>query len=428
MKPKIYALIDCNNFFVSCERVFRPELKNKPTLVLSNNDGCVVARSQEAKDLGIKMGVPLFKIRDIVEKNKVNLFSSNFELYGDMSNRVMTILESFTENIEIYSIDEAFLDITDLGIKDYEKFGQDIINKIKKYTGLPVSVGIASTKTLSKLANEIGKEERRFNAVTDLISLTEEELDEKLSKIKVGDIWGVGHNRNFLLQSKGIYTAKDLKYSNRVWIKNKLSIMGERTQLELKGVCCFEVDQSPNPKRGISSTRSFGKYITNFAELKQAVSSYIAIAARKLRQQKSTVEYITVYIRTNRFNQDPKYTNAYTIRLSDCSDYTPTLTKYAVEALKQIYKDGYKYQKAGVFLTGIRPKESKQMNLFGVNDLDKDKNQTAINHSFDRINSKYGRNLIRTGSEGFIKSWTIKREAVSPRYTSEWSGVLRVKI
>lgn len=428
MKQTTYALIDCNNFFVSCERIFRPDLWRKPTAVLSNNDGCIVARSQEVKDLKIPMGAPYFKWEDVLTKNDVTLFSGNFRLYGDISNRVMSVLEDFSPEIEVYSIDEAFINLTNLRIQDYKEFGDTIVRTVQKRVGVPVSVGIASTKTLCKLANEIGKMERRFQSTTDLTTLSNSEIDSRLEKLKVGEIWGIGRNRVDFLKKNGVYTAKDFKYANRPWVKKNLSVLGERTHLEMNNIPCFKVDDSPNPKKGIASTRSFGNYVTEKAQMKEAVASYVAIAAKKLRKQKSVCSSITVYVRTNKFGQDPYYSNAYTISMDDASDYTPGLIKSALKALDKIWIQGKRYKKAGVYLTDISPKHSKQMSLHSVNDIDLEKNQDKVTNAVDSLNNKWGSYTVQTAVEGVKKKWKMKRELSSPEYTTRWEEILKVRI
>lgn len=427
LKEKVFALVDCNNFFVSCERIFRPDLQKKPVIVLSNNDGCAVARSQEVKDFGVPMGAPYFKIENIVKEKGITLFSSNFELYGDISNRVMTLLEEYSSECEIYSIDEAFLNLTDVNKKRLNLIGEDLVRRVKMEVGIPVSVGIGATKTLAKIANEFAKKERRFNSTTNLVNLKEKELDDILSQIPIGDIWGIGRNRNIFLQSNGIYTAKDFKYTSQPWVRKHLSVMGERTYLELHGVSCFNLDKNPTPKKGIASTRSFGKYITKYERIEEAVATYTANAIRKLRKQNSLANHITVYIRTNKFKED-KYSSAYTESLPAYSNYTPTFIKHAKNALKKIFKPGLKYQKAGVYITGIRQLEDSPLGLFSsLQEKDEEKKRQVM-VQLDFLNKKYGREIIRAATQGIDQSWRVKAEMISQRYTTKWNEILEINI
>jgi DNA polymerase V len=314
MRTKIFAIVDCNNFYVSCERLFNPKLKNKSVAVLSNNDGIIIARSDEVKSLGIPMGAPLFKYKEIIRENKVTLFSSNYSLYGDMSWRVMETLKTFTDNIEIYSIDEAFLEISSLAIHDYVKFGQEIREKVRKWTGIPVSVGIARTKTLAKLANRLAKKDKTNNGVCVLLS---PDIDKELTKIEIGDVWGVGFRNAPKLKKIGINTALDLKNSDPKIIRKKYSVLLERTSLELNGISCIPINQSPAPKQSIASTRSFGRYITSLEEMEQALSTYVARAMAKLRRQKSIVGAFMIFIRTNyRSKIHHQYSNSLVTKLN----------------------------------------------------------------------------------------------------------------
>lgn len=426
---KNIALVDCNNFFVSCERIFNPDLWNVPTIVLSNNDGCAVARSQEAKDAGIPMGAPLFKIKDIVLAKGVRVLSSNFMLYGDISRRVMDTLDQFSDSVEIYSIDEAFLGVPSTLPDSELVWGNKIVRTVMKNIGVPVSVGIAETKTLAKLANEFAKTKRRFNSVTDLSVLNDEAMDHALSKLEAGDIWGIGWRNSSFLKRHGIFTALDFKHADRRWVRKHLSVVGERTHLELHRIPCFTVDNNPTPRKGIASTRSFGQYVNKKSDLREAVSTYVARAARKLRKQESVARYVTVYIRTNYHTKHlAQYSNAITVDLGEPTDYTPTLIKHALLGLDAIYKREFMYKKAGIYLTGISDKHSFPRSLFSNSSTEKVDTKSKLMQEIDKLNSRFGGAYIRVASEGLSHNWKVKSEFVSNRYTTNWNEILRISI
>jgi DNA polymerase V len=417
---KIYALIDCNSFYASCERIFRPDLKNKPVVILSNNDGCVVALTKEAKDLGVRRGSPYFKIdKDIL--NKLSVFSSNYSLYGDISHRVMNILSDYSPEMEIYSIDEAFLDITGMDIErtDYAK---NIRSKVMKDTGIPVSVGIARTKTLSKLANHLAKKNPAFEGVLDLSEV--KDIDAYLEKVPVEDVWGIGRQNTLKLTRKGIITAKDLKNMPDEWIKiNMGGVTGLRTVWELRGQPCIDLDSVTDPKKSIVSSRSFGERVSDLNGLKQAVTSYIANASAKLRQQNSLASALSVFIYTDRFKDEPQYNGSMTYRLPYPTSSCLELTEYGLNLLERIFKKGFKYKKAGVLLDGIVPGGSVQYNLFTPDRFD-----PAVDKVLDSINRKWGDNSLFLASAGIQKKWAMRREFVSPHYTTDWKEILKIKI
>lgn len=425
----IFGLVDCNNFYVSCERIFNPTLENKPVIVLSNNDGCCVARSNEAKKLGIKMGEPFFKVKEIIEKNKVQVFSSNYELYADISNRVMQTLFTFTPDVEVYSIDEAFINLRNLPIANYTNKGLEIRERILKWIGIPVSVGIAPTKTLCKIANELVKKNKEYKGVLSLVDKSEKELNEILKQIDVSDVWGIGRQYSKKLYSENINTAYDFKYSNPKFIQKIMTINGLRTQEELKGISCIPLEHEIPDKKGICSSRSFGRYVTEFNELKEAISSYITIASEKLRSQNSKCYKITVFIRTNHFRiNDKQYSNAKSYHFLESTSYTPDLIKAGTHLLKQIYKEGYKYQKAGVFLTEIVPENEVQNTLFNVDLFQyKSPKKDFLIKKIDEINSQFGNNSIIFASSGIKKEWKMKTEKRSPRFTTNLSELLKIE-
>lgn len=425
MRKSIYALIDCNNFYVSCERVFNPKLANIPVMVLSNNDGCVVARSSEVKAFGIKMAIPAFKCKDLIKKHNIRVFSSNYTLYADMSKRVMNTLQQFTPDIEIYSIDEAFLSFSNLYVKNLKAYGQRIKNTVQKWTGIPVSIGIASTKVLAKAANELAKKDSDLNGVLDFTRLTSNQIDKYLEEIDLIDIWGIGRSISRKLNKIGIKTAKDLKYADSKWIRRKTSVQGERISLELRGIPCFRLDQYPKPNKSIISSRSFGKAVTRKADLSEAISMYVARAAEKLRSQGSFANIIIVYITTNRFKDEPQYSNAAYLKLPAPTSSTIDLTKYAQKGLARIFKSGFKYKKAGVILEGIQDDKNLQQNFF--NNIAGQKRATFLMKAIDKINNTFGQGTLRLASEGIKRSWRMKRSHLSKRYTTNWNELLVVK-
>ena len=351
---RVYALVDCNNFYASCERVFRPDLRGKPIVVLSNNDGNIIARSKEAKALGIAMGEPYFKAKPLLKKYNVQVFSSNYTLYGDMSRRVMDVLQQVEPDLEIYSIDEAFISLP--GGKCFNRIrrGRYIRAVVQQYTGIPVSIGFASTKTLAKLANRIAKKESLHKGVFDLTD--HDDIDKLLATIKVEDIWGIGRQHTKKLNTQKIVTARDLKYADDGWIRKHLTVTGLRTVWELRGIPCVSLDKAPAPKKGIITSKSFGRPVTSIKELSEAVTTYISRAAEKLRSQHSIASSVSVFIATNRFKPEkPQYSNSLMLSLPGPTSSTPILIRQALRCLRKIYKPGYEYKKAGVMLTEIIP-------------------------------------------------------------------------
>jgi len=425
LNNKIFALVDCNNFYVSCERVFNPKLNGIPVVVLSNNDGCVVARSNEAKALGITMGVPYFKAEEIIKKNNVKVFSSNYSLYGDMSERVMNILNSFTPNIEFYSIDEAFLNLKDLAIKDFTKYGSEIRKTIFKCTGLPVSVGIARTKTLSKIANEFVKHHNRLKGVFDIID--HKQMDLLLSKVPCFDVWGIGGAYGKMLMNNKILTAKDFKNAGDSFVKSKMGIVGLRTKWELQGLSAVHLEEIVEPKKGIMSSRSFGRYVSSLPELEEAVSQYCIRATEKLRHQRSNCNNVYVFIQTNQYKlTDMQHAESKTITLPEPTNYTPEIVKYATFLIRKIYKKGFNYIKAGVMLGNIVPESPVQLNVF-LSNRDHDK-RSKIMKTMDKINNTFGRDTLKIASSGTKQNWSMKRQHISQRYTTNWNELLTIKI
>lgn len=350
------ALIDVNNFYVSCERVFNPKLNGKPVVVLSNNDGCAVARSNEVKALGISMGAPWFKMKDLAKQHGIIALSSNYALYADMSNRVMSILRQFSPDQEIYSIDESFLDLTSFQSRDLIQYGQEMKQRILQWTGLPVCVGIGATKTLAKLANHCAKKRPEFRGVCHFNAMPDHELDALLAQIPVGEVWGVGGKLAPRLTALGIKTVYDLKYANQKILRREFSVVMEKTIRELNGHVCIELEEAPPPKQQILSSRSFGTPVRDYNSLAESITLYISRAAEKLRRQQSLAGSVYVYIRTSPFKpDDPFYSNGMTIPLPSPTDDTRQLANIALWALRQLYKPNYNYAKAGIMLTELVP-------------------------------------------------------------------------
>ena len=414
---KSIAIIDVNNFYVSCERVFNPKLENKPVVVLSNNDGCAISRSNEAKALGIKMGTPWFKFKEFAKQENVTALSSNYTLYLDMSHRVMTLLSKFSPDQEIYSVDESFLDLTTFKSKDLIKYGQQIKTKIKQWTGLPVSIGIGSTKTLSKLANHIAKKNPSFKGVCNLNAMDQDTLETWMSHIPVNEVWGIGRSLAPKLNQLGIISVLDLKISDPDYIRQQFSIVLEKTVRELNGVMCMELKDVEEPNKEIMVSRSFGRRVKDKQELIEAITSYTSRAAERMRKQESVATSLYVYIRTSSHDDKKQYANGVNIPLFQPSDDSMVLTNAALLGLDYIYRDGYDYQKAGITLCNLTSKHKIQGNLF--ND--------TIAHSrmkiMDTINQRW-KGKLKLGSEGVTKEWEMKAQFKSRNYTTNWDQLM----
>jgi DNA polymerase V len=418
------ALIDVNNFYVSCERVFNPKLKNKAVVVLSNNDGCAISRSNEAKALGVVMGAPWFKMQELVKQHGIIGLSSNYALYADMSNRVMTTLNDFSPNQEVYSIDECFLDLTGFN-RDLKAYGQEMRGRILKWTGLPVCVGVGSTKTLAKLANHVAKKQSQFDGVCNLNQLTEDELSKVFSNIEVGEVWGLGRRLASKLKVLGINTVLDLKQADPEYLRGQFSVVMAKTVSELNGTVCIELEEIAPPKKQILSSRSFGHTVRDFNSLAESITLYMSRAAEKLRKQNSFAGSVHVYIRTSPFKLDePHYSNGMTIPMPSPSDDSRQLVKIALWGLKRIYRPSFNYAKAGVMLSEIVPKAGIQNDLFSQ--PASNQKSEALMSAMDAINRKMGRESIKLASEGFKRPWKMKQENKSPNYTTDWSGLVRI--
>ena len=412
-----FALIDGNNFYVSCERIFNPRLEGQPVVVLSNNDGCAVARSAEVKALGVKMGMPWFQMKDLARKHGIIALSSNYELYADLSNRMMGLLGRYSPDQEIYSIDECFLGLEGFEHYNLIEYGQEIRQTVKQGIGIPVCVGFAATKTLAKLANHCAKKGLAgVEGVCDLGRLSENERSSLFAKLPVGEIWGVGRRLSSQLAERGIATVEALRTADAKTLRREFSVVMERTMAELNGISCLAMEDAVPNKQQIMSSRSFGQYVYDLDGLGEAVASYIAIAAQKLRRQGSLASMVQVYIRTNPYKATaPQYQRGLTIPLPEPTDDTLRLTTIARWGLKKIYRPGFAYQKAGIALMNLRDAGTVQMSLFS-----KAKDNTKLMQVMDRINEVWGRGTLHSAAEGVQKEWTMKREMKSPGYTTRW--------
>lgn len=417
---QIFALVDCNNFYASCERVFNPSLEGKPVVVLSNNDGCVVARSNEAKALGIGMGVPAFKVKDVLEKNSVEVFSSNYALYADMSNRVMRTLSTFTPEMEVYSIDEAFLNLAGFScsLTDY---GRKIKRTVKKWTGIPVSIGIAHTKTLAKIAGRIAKRSAKADGVLDLTDSPY--IDKALAQVEVHDVWGVGRRNGRKLKRAGINNALSLKNADTEWIKRKFGVMGLRTVYELRGICCYRLEENPPAKKSITVSRSFGKAVESVDELKEAIATYVVRAGEKLRREKLVANVLTVFARTSYFDKRKRYSNSETIKLPCPTSHTPELISFAIKAIEQLYRKDCSFKKAGVLLNGLELQNRMQLPLF--DEVDRQKSQRLM-QAVDAIKAKIPEANLCWAAEGLNQPWRTHFRRRSHRYTTRWDELVDV--
>ncbi len=417
---KKIALVDCNSFYVSCETLFNPKLRNKPVVVLSNNDGCIISRSNEAKALGIKMGEPYFKEKDVIVKNNVQVFSSNYSLYGDISRRVMRTLKRFNSNIEIYSIDEAFLDLSNFSDDEIEGVGHEIRNVVLKWTGIPTSIGIAKTKTLSKVANHIAK--KKQSGVVSLIGI--ENIDPILEKVEINDVWGVGKQLTKFYHQNGIYNAKQLKNKSNTWVKKNSNVLSSRTAMELRGISCIDFETINSKRKSCVVSRSFGKRVEHFQELKEAIVSYALNASEKIRSESLVTKSITVFVRTSPFqSRYGFYSNSKTIDFPIATNNSIEIVKAALNALENIFKNGYRYQKAGVMLSHLS-ESTNNKNLFSSERDEKIKN---LMKSIDNTNYRYGRSTLSLASAGVHKKWNSKRQHYSKIDTSDFHCLPTIK-
>ena len=418
-KKKI-ALVDCNSFYVSCERLFNPKIRNVPVVVLSNNDGCVISRSTEAKALGIKMGEPYFKVKELVKKNNVQIFSSNYALYGDLSRRVMKVLKGFSEKIEIYSIDEAFIDLSHIEDKYVEEYGKKIRERVLQWTGIPTSVGISSTKTLSKVANHIAKKNKAG------VVFLKENIDNVLKKFDISDVWGVGKQLSKLYIKNGINNAYKLKNISNTWVKKSTNVLGAKTVMELRGISCISLETEESKRKSCCVSRSFGKKVESLDKLKESITTHCLNAAEKIRMDKQTARSVTVFIRTSPFDKNRKYySNSITIELPVSTNNSLELVKTATNALEKIYKYGYFYQKAGIILSKLKDKSEKELNL--LTPILENKSKTLMK-AIDYTNAKYGRNAISIAQAGVNNDWRMRREHSSRIDTASFDLLPKINV
>ncbi len=411
---KIFALVDCNNFYVSCELVFNPSLRGKPVVVLSNNDGCVISRSQEAKALGIKMGQPFFEIEEFAKRHGVLALSANFTLYGDMSRRVMETLFSVSPEVEVYSIDEAFVSLTGLPITDYDEYGNFIREKVYRWTGIPVAVGIAPTKTLAKVATYIAK--HYGNGGVQVIS-SDDDFSELLKKVPVEEIWGIGRSYSSFLRSKGVETAYDFTLLPEKWVKKYMKINGLRTQQELKGKSAISIS-GRGERRSFITSRTFGKSVEGFEDLLSAISTFVSLASERMREEGYLAASVSVYVAAGTYTRHPYFAQEAEI-FPVPTDFTPELIGAAERILRKIYKRGYGYKKAGVILGGLVPRSNYQYELFVPAEVMR--RREALMKAVDTINAKFGKNSISFASEKLSDQWHSVQKRLTRRYTTSWN-------
>ncbi len=418
-KNKI-ALVDCNSFYVSCERLFNPKIQKKAVVVLSNNDGCVISRSREAKNLGIKMGEPYFKVKNLVQKNKVEVYSSNYALYGDISRRVMKVLKTFSPKVEIYSIDEAFIDLSFIDEKGIEDYGKEIRSRVLKWTGIPTSVGIANTKTLSKVANHIAKKEK-----AGVIYLNEK-IDEKLKRFPIEDVWGVGKQLSKFYHKNNINNAYDLKNVSNTWVKKGTNVLGAKTAMELRGVACIGLQTDQEKRKNCCVSRSFGRKVKSIEELEESIITHTLNAAEKIRADDQIAKTITVFIRTSPFDKSRKYySSSKTIDLAIPTSNSIELIKNAVKALGDIYKNGNAYQKAGIILSSLKNADLNDQNL--LTPLLENKSKKLM-EAIDYTNTRYGRYAISIAQAGLSKGWKMRREHSSKIDTASFDSLPKIVV
>lgn len=423
----MYALVDCNSFFASCERVFNPSLRNKPVVVLSNNDGCIVTRTREVKKLGVPMGAPYFKYEKLLKAHGVAVCSLNFSLYGDMSDRVMQTIKTFAPDIEYYSIDEAFVSLKGFSHKNLQTYGEEMRDRVYQWTGIPVAVGMGSTKTLAKIATEYAKMFSRYDGVLDLTSKTEQEIDTILKNVPIEEIWGVGRQYAKMLQRFGMTSAWHFKYAEEGWVRRKMTKAGVATMKELRGEAMFKLDTNPQPRKSILSSRSFGRRVTSYDDLSEGVATHVSRACEKLREQGSVASAVTVFVKTGKHMKDKSqyYSNLKTVAFYEDTADTGDIISYALKGLEAIYRDDVRYKKAGVYLSGIVKNTKLQHALF--TDRQYTKKQQQLMKAIDSINHDWGGGTVQYAAEGIKKPWKMKSALRSKRFTQNWEELLVIK-
>jgi DNA polymerase V len=419
----MFALIDCNNFYASCERVFRPDLIGKPVVVLSNNDGCVIARSNEAKAIGIPMGAPAFESEKLFKQHNVNVFSANFALYGDMSQRVMTILRDYSPEMEIYSIDEAFLKLTGFDKFDLQDYGNQIRYRVTKWTGIPISIGIAPTKALAKAANRIAKKYQEQTGNVHLIN-TEEKRIKALKWLPVEDVWGIGRQHTKRLKAKNINTAFDFTQLTDNWVRENMAIVGLRLKHDLQGIPTLDMEDI-QPKKNIATTRSFETNYTKLEQIQERISTFAVSCSEKLRKQHSCCNSIMVFIHTNGHRNDlPQYSRNIVVKLPFPTNSSIELSRFATQALQRIFKQGYHYKKAGVIVMDFTPEDSTQLTFFE----NSDPRHVPLMKAIDVLNNLYGQQKIRLASQDIKRVWKMNQNKLSPRYTTKLSDIITIHV
>ena len=419
----MYALVDCNNFYVSCERVFQPQYNGKPVVVLSNNDGCIISRSYEAKEIGIPMGAPEFKVRDAIKQHNIKVFSSNYALYGDLSQRVMKILEKFCPSVEVYSIDEAFLNFDGMNISDYHQYGLDVQKKLMKWLSIPTGIGFAPTKALAKLANRIAKKfPERTNSV--YVIDTEDKRIKALKWTKIEDVWGIGYRLTKKMQSQQILTAYDFTLpQNEAFIKKEMGVVGLRLKYELEGKSVLSLEE-PKTKKNIAITRSFEKDITSYSELKERVSTFASVCAEKLRKQNSCCYGVVLFLKKDKFKANGERYNFYKMAMLPFPSNTSfSISNLALKMLSELYKEGDSYKKAGVIVTEIIPANQRQFHLFD----DENPKFQKIMEVIDKQHAKIGERKIRLGNQDLQRTWKMKQYHLSNKYTTNFKEILEIK-
>jgi DNA polymerase V len=420
----LFALADCNNFYASCERVFDPSLTGRPVVVLSNNDGCIISRSSEAKALGIGMGQPFFRCAEAIRRHGVAVFSSNYALYGDMSARVMATLGRFTPHLEVYSIDEAFLDLAGIA-EEPDAYAADIRRTVRRWTGLPLSVGLGPTKTLAKLANRLAKTIPEYDGILNLAG--RRDLDPFLARVDVGEVWGIGPRYAAMLGRHGVRTALDFSRLPADFVKKRMTVGGLHTLLELRGIPCLSLEQAPPPKKSIVSSRSFGKPVTTAADMREALAWHVTTASEKLRRQRGLAGGMLVYVQTNSFIAgEPQYAASDSAALPVPTAHAPDLLKAGLALLDRLFRPGYRYKKVGVMLLGLEAAATAQGSLLAPPEAD-GRRREALMDVLDRVNAKWGRETLRPAATGTLRPWRMRQGRRSPRYTTAWTELPTAK-
>ena len=419
----MFALIDCNNFYASCERVFQPQFRNTPIAILSNNDGCVIARSDEAKKIGLPMGAPAFKYKQFFKENNIQVFSSNYPLYGDMSSRVMGILRQFSPDVEVYSIDEAFLTLNTIENNNLEQIGHEMRNRILQWTGLPTCVGIAPTKALSKVANKIARKFPKETGGSFVIDSDEKRI-KALKWTKIKDVWGIGRQLQKRLTQQNILTAYDFIQLSDAWVKNNFSITELNLKKDLEGVATLTLEDNHPIKKSIATTRSFENTYTDIKDIKERVATFANSCAEKLREQNSSCNVLIILLQSNRFKKNTtSYKNSITVVLPYATNSSLTIVKYAIKAVTQIFKKGINYKRAGVIVTGLVPTDNHQLDMFAS----ENPKHKPLMKTIDDLNKKYGNNKLKLANQDLEKTWKMRQEHLSKQYTTQFNEILIIK-